>query len=97
MSRWRQHTGSHTLAPLLRERWEAIWRGTRFGRILMARRVAAAVLFGLAMVLALRQGSSGDDVVAVVVTTKDLAPGTVVGHCQLGHDHDLFLFCDPKM
>jgi predicted amidohydrolase len=19
------------------------------------------------------------------------------GHCQLGHDHDLFLFCDPKM
>jgi Flp pilus assembly protein CpaB len=63
------------LAPLLRERWDVLWRGSGFGRTLLLRRVAAAVLVGLAAVLALAPGSAG---VAVVVATRDLAPGTVL-------------------
>src|SRR5262245_15171217 len=78
MGRWQQRSGSRTLAPLLRERWEAIGRGSGFGQILVLRRAVAAVLVGLAAVLALSRGSSGNDVVAVVVAARDLAPGTVV-------------------
>jgi pilus assembly protein CpaB len=74
MERWRHHHGPRTLAPLLRERW-----GTRgFGRTLRLRRAAAAMLVGLAVVLALTGGvgSSADD--SVVVAARDLTPGTVL-------------------
>src|SRR5262249_12235022 len=64
--------------PLLRARWEAIWRGAAFGRILMLRRVAAVVLVGRAAVLAMSRGPDEQSVVAVVVAARDLAPGTVV-------------------
>jgi Flp pilus assembly protein CpaB len=83
MGPWPQRSGSHTLTPLLRERSEAIWRGSGFGRTLMLRRIAAAVLVGLAGVLALSRGSSDDGVVAVVVAAQDLAPGTVVAAGQV--------------
>lgn len=73
MGRWRHHS---TLAPLLRERWATSWRGSGFGRTLMLRRVAAALLVGIAAVLALSPGSAADDV--VVVAARDLAPGTVL-------------------
>lgn len=76
MNRGRGHRGAETLAPLVRERWEAIWRGAGFGRTLVLRRVAAAMLVGLAAVLALSGGSSAGN--NVVVATRDLAPGTVV-------------------
>lgn len=67
---------------MLRERWETIWREAGFGRTLVLRRIAAAVLVGLAAVLALSDGPASDDVVAVVVAARDLTPGTVVeeGH-----------------
>ncbi|MGH3928423.1 MAG: SAF domain-containing protein [Pseudonocardiaceae bacterium] len=69
----------HTLAPLFRERWDALWRGPGFARTLVLRRAAAALLVGLAAVLALnpRTGSAAD--VPVVVAARDLAPGTVLG------------------
>jgi Flp pilus assembly protein CpaB len=76
MNRGRGHRGAETLAPLVRERWEAIWRGAGFGRTLVLRRVAAAMLVGLAAVLALSGGSSAGN--NVVVATRDLVPGTVV-------------------
>ena len=71
----RHPSNPRTLAPLLRERWDVLWRGSGFGRTLLLRRCAAAVLVGLAAVLALAPGAAG---VAVVVATRDLAPGTVL-------------------
>lgn len=70
----------------LRERWETIWRGVGFGRIVVLRRVAAAMLVGLAAVLALSHGPAGDDAVAVVLAARDLPPGTVVeeSHVTVG-------------
>lgn len=64
-------------------RWETVWRGSGFGRTLVLRRAAAAVLVGLAAVLALSHRGSSDDVVAVVVATRDLPPGTVVAEDQV--------------
>ncbi|MGH3799096.1 MAG: SAF domain-containing protein [Pseudonocardiaceae bacterium] len=71
----RHPSNPRTLAPLLRERWDVLWRGSGFGRTLLLRRAAAALLVGLAAVLALTPGSAG---VAVVVATRDLTPGTVL-------------------
>ncbi|MGH3821951.1 MAG: SAF domain-containing protein [Pseudonocardiaceae bacterium] len=71
------------MSPLLRERWETIWRGSRFGQTLVLRRVAAVVLVGLAAVLALSGRPAGDDMVAVVVAAQDLTPGTVVEEDQV--------------
>ncbi|HKR52381.1 MAG TPA: SAF domain-containing protein, partial [Pseudonocardiaceae bacterium] len=53
-----------------------LWRGSGFGRTLLLRRAAAAVLVGVAAVLALtpEEGS----LVAAVVAARDLAPGTVL-------------------
>ncbi|MDQ3764064.1 MAG: SAF domain-containing protein [Actinomycetota bacterium] len=78
MGRWRHGSRPRTLAPLLRERWDAVKLGSGFGRTLLLRRVAAAVLVGLAAVLALipDQRSSTED--AVVVAARDLTPGTVL-------------------
>jgi len=72
-----------TLAPLLRERWDALSSGSGFGRTLLLRRVAAALLVGLAVVLALTPGegeSTGD---VVVVAARDLAPGTVLAPSEV--------------
>jgi pilus assembly protein CpaB len=76
MERWRHHRGSRTVSPLLRERWDMLWRGSGFGRTLLLRRGAAAVLVGVAAVLALTSGKGST--VAVVVAARDLAPGTVL-------------------
>jgi pilus assembly protein CpaB len=80
MGRWR-HPRRHpsnprTLAPLLRERWDVLWRGSGFGRTLLLRRAAAAVLIGLAAALALTPGNRTG--VTVMVATRDLAPGIVL-------------------
>ncbi len=78
MRRPRQPRAARTLAPLLRERWELVWRGSGFGRTLLLRRAAAALLVGLAAVLALTSGAGSADV-PVVVATRDLSPGTELG------------------
>jgi pilus assembly protein CpaB len=79
MGRWQHHSGPRTLAPTLRERWDALTGGFGFGRTLFWRRTAAAILVGLATVLALSpgHGSSANDV-AVVVAARDLTPGSVL-------------------
>lgn len=69
----------HTLAPLFRERWHALSRGPGFTRTLVVRRATAALLVGLAVVLALSPGTRSAAGVPVVVAARDLAPGTVLG------------------
>ncbi|MGH3943334.1 MAG: SAF domain-containing protein [Pseudonocardiaceae bacterium] len=69
----------YTLAPLLRERWDALWRGPGFARTLVLRRAAAALLVGLAVVLALRPGTGSAAGIPVVVAARDLTPGTMLG------------------
>jgi pilus assembly protein CpaB len=78
----RHSSGPRTLAPLLRERWETVWRGSGFGRTVFLRRAAAALLAGLAAVLALvpRPGSAE---VPVLVAARDLGPGTVLGETEV--------------
>lgn len=80
--RWQPGAGARTLAPLWRERWELVWRGSGFGRTLLLRRIAAALLVVLAAVLALApdRDSAG---VAVVVAARDLTPGTELGAAEL--------------
>ncbi|MGH3915150.1 MAG: SAF domain-containing protein [Pseudonocardiaceae bacterium] len=68
-----------TLAPLLRERWDVLWRGPGFTRTLLLRRTAAALLVGLAATLALSPGTGAAAAVPVVVAARDLSPGTVLG------------------
>lgn len=75
MRRQRRTGAARTLAPLLRERWDLLWRGSGFGRTLLLRRIAAASLVGLAAVLALTSGTGSRDV-PVVVAARDLTPGT---------------------
>ncbi len=69
------------MAPLLRERWDVLWRGSGFGRTLLLRRAAAAVLIVVAAVLVLASGKGST--VAVVVTARDLAPGTVLNATEV--------------
>lgn len=73
----RYRRGPRTLAPLLRDRWSAVWRGGGFGRTMLLRRAAAAALVLLAAVLALSPAgaTSGE---TVLVATTDLAAGTVL-------------------
>ncbi|MFN2494714.1 MAG: SAF domain-containing protein [Pseudonocardiaceae bacterium] len=73
-----QRSGPRTLAPLLRERWDVVWRGSGFGRTVLLRRVTAALLVGLAAVLALTPWT-GAASVPVAIATRDLSPGTVLG------------------
>lgn len=75
MRRQRRPRAGHALAPLLREHWDLLWRGSGFGRTLLLRRIAAVLLVGLAAVLALSSGTGSSDV-PVVVAARDLAPGT---------------------
>lgn len=78
MGRWPGHHGPPTLAPLLRERCEALIRGSGFGRTLVLRRGGAALLAGLAAVLALTPGRGPSPDNTVVVAARDLNPGTVL-------------------
>ncbi|MGH4012897.1 MAG: SAF domain-containing protein [Pseudonocardiaceae bacterium] len=78
MGRQRNVSTARTLAPLLRERWETLWRGSGFGRPLLLRRAAAALLVGLAAVLALTSATGSAAGVPVVVAARDLSPGTVL-------------------
>ncbi|MGH3773491.1 MAG: SAF domain-containing protein [Pseudonocardiaceae bacterium] len=83
MRQRRDNGGPRALAPLLRERYDGLLRGSGFGRTLVLRRVAATVLVGLAAVLALAPGrgpATGD---TVVVAARDLTPGTVLGASEL--------------
>jgi pilus assembly protein CpaB len=66
------------MTVLLRQRWEALQFRSGFGQTLLLRRAVAAVLAGLAAVLALAPGraSSADD--AVVVAAQNLTAGTVL-------------------
>jgi pilus assembly protein CpaB len=80
MGRWRDHADG---APLLRQRWDKLRQAAAFGQTLLLRRVAAAVLVGLAAITALyssRDPSPGD---MAVVAAQDLSPGTVVEASQL--------------
>ncbi len=62
----------------LRQRWEAAQRRCGFGRTLLLRRAIAAVLVGLAAVLALVPGRAGSADDSVVVAAQNLAAGTVL-------------------
>ncbi|MGH3670943.1 MAG: SAF domain-containing protein, partial [Pseudonocardiaceae bacterium] len=66
------------MAPLLRERWDALRQGSSFGRTLMLRRVTAAALVALAAVLALVPAPGTATTDLVVVAARDLTPGTVL-------------------
>jgi pilus assembly protein CpaB len=80
MGPWRHHAGG---APLLRRRWDELRQAAAFGQTLLLRRVAAAVLVGLAAITALyssRDPYPGD---MMVVAARDLSPGTVVEASQL--------------
>ena len=70
-------------AALLRQRWDALKQAAAFGRMLLLRRVAAAVLVGLAAIMALspHSGRIAGDI--VVVAARDLSPGIVVEASQL--------------
>jgi pilus assembly protein CpaB len=83
MEQWQDRNGPRTLA-LLRERCDALIRGSGFGRTLLLRRAAAAVLVGLAAVLALapNRGPSDSNTV-VVVAARDLSPGTVLAASEV--------------
>ncbi|MDQ2884389.1 MAG: SAF domain-containing protein [Actinomycetota bacterium] len=74
-----QYDSPRALVSVLRQRWEAVARRSGFGRTLLLRRTIAALLVGLAAVLALAPGraSPADD--EVVVAARDLAAGTVLG------------------
>lgn len=82
MRRQRPPRAARTLAPLLREHWDLLWRGSGFGRPLLLRRIAAALLVGLAAVLALTSGTGPDDT-PVVVAARDLTPGTELGAAEV--------------
>ncbi len=81
MGRWKRHT--RTLAPWLRQQWDTGSLGSGFGRTLLARRAAAALLVGLAVVLALSPGQGDSAGEAVVVAARDLTPGTVLQASEL--------------
>jgi pilus assembly protein CpaB len=83
MGQWQDHSGPRTWALLLRERCDALIRGSGFGRTLLLRRAAAAVLVGLAAVLALapNRGPAADN--TVVVAARDLSPGTVLAASEV--------------
>lgn len=83
MRQWRDYSDPRILGPLLREYCDRLMRGSGFGRTLLLRRVAAAILVGLAAVLAVvsgREPAHGD---TVVVAARDLTPGTVLGASEL--------------
>jgi pilus assembly protein CpaB len=83
MEPWRHHRSPRAVAPLLRQRWESLKRGSGFGRAVLLRRAIAAVLVVLAAVLALIPGRASSADEDVVVAARDLAAGTVLGASQV--------------
>lgn len=82
--RRRQHPeGPRTLAPLLRERWQAVWHGSGFGRALLVRRMVAGLLVLLAAVLALMPGTGSRAPVPVLVAARDLTAGALLGTAEV--------------
>ena len=75
MGRWRHHAGG---APLLRQRWDELRQAAAFGQTLLLRRVAAAVLVGLAAITALYSSRDPSPADMTVVAARDLSPGTVL-------------------
>lgn len=67
----------------LLQRWDALKQAAVFGRAMLLRRVAAAVLVGLAAIMALYPHRDRLDGDLVVVAARDLNPGTVVQLSQL--------------
>ncbi|MBV8996168.1 MAG: flagella basal body P-ring formation protein FlgA [Pseudonocardiales bacterium] len=80
MGRWRHHAGG---AALLQQRWDELRQAAAFGQTLLLRRVAAAVLVGLAAVMALYSSQDPYPGDMMVVAARDLSPGTVVEASQL--------------
>jgi pilus assembly protein CpaB len=66
-----------------RRRWDSLARSVGFGRAVWLRRLAAAVLVGLAAILSLspHRGSAAEEM--VVMAARDLSPGTVIDPSQL--------------
>ena len=75
MGRW-----GHGLdrVPLLQQRWDVFWQAAAFGRAMLVRRVAAALLVAFAAIVALYPQQDRFSGNAVVVAARDLSPGTVV-------------------
>ncbi|MGH3673115.1 MAG: SAF domain-containing protein [Pseudonocardiaceae bacterium] len=71
------------MAPLLRERWNALRQGAGFSRTLVLRRATAAALVALAAVLALVPAPWTATTDLVVVAARDLTPGTVLAASDL--------------
>jgi Flp pilus assembly protein CpaB len=80
MGRWGHHLDC---APLLRQRWDALWQAAAFGRAVLVRRIAAAMLVAFAAIVALYPQQDRFPGDAVVVAARDLSPGTVVEASQL--------------
>jgi Flp pilus assembly protein CpaB len=80
MGRWGHYLDC---APLLRQRWDALWQAAAFGRAVLVRRIAAAMLVAFAAIVALYPQQDGFPGDAVVVAARDLSPGTVVEASQL--------------
>lgn len=80
MGRWGHHLDC---APLLRQRWDALWQAAAFGRAVVVRRIAAAMLVAFAAIVALYPQPDRFPGDAVVVAARDLSPGTVVEASQL--------------
>lgn len=78
MTRRRRLAGPRTLAPLLHDRLTTAWNGSGWARTLLLRRIAAALLVGLAAVLALSPQAGSETRTEVVVAVRDLAPGAVL-------------------
>ena len=70
-------------APLLRQRWDELRQAAAFGQMMLLRRVAATVLAGLAVILALHSWRAPFPGDTIVVAARDLSPGTVVEASQL--------------
>jgi pilus assembly protein CpaB len=80
MGRWGHHLDC---ASLLRQRWDALWQAAAFGRAVVVRRIAAAMLVAFAAIVALYPQQDRFPGDAVVVAVRDLSPGTVVEASQL--------------
>jgi pilus assembly protein CpaB len=66
-----------------RWRWDSLACSVKFGRAVWLRRLAAAVLVGLAAILSLspHSGSAAEEM--VVMAARDLSPGTVIDPSQV--------------
>ncbi len=67
----------------MRQRWDELRQAAAFGQTLLLRRVAAAVLVGLAGITALYSSRDPFPGEMIVVAARDLSPGAVVEADQL--------------